>query len=335
MKERGASELSEKIRVGIYGYGNIAKGAEMTIAKCDDISIEAIFTRRDPSKMRSVSGAKIVAADKALEYVKKIDVMLLCGGSATDLPIQGPELAKHFNVVDTYDNHPKISEYLDAVNKQAELHKKVAIVSSGWDPGLFSMMKSLFSSFLPEGKNYPFWGPGVSQGHSEAIRRVEGVTDAIQYTVPVESVLSEVRNGSMKDYKTGQRHKRVCYVSVKKGADKDKIARTIRQMPNYFIDYDVEINFVSEAELKKNHSRMPHGGHVFRNGETASGEDYTMEFSMKFGSNPEFTASIMIAFARAAFRLFKEKDFGAKTVLDIPLSYLSEKSRKEMIKEFL
>ena len=323
----------KKIRLGIYGYGNIAKGIEKAARKNDDVSIEAIFTRRDPSGIGTISGIKATAADNVLDYVKKIDVMILCGGSAKDLPLQGPELAKHFNTVDSYDNHPKISDYMKAVGKQAEAHKRTAIISAGWDPGLFSMMKSLFSSLLPDGKNQAFWGPGVSQGHSEAIRRIDGVTGAIQYTVPSEDVMDEVRNGSVKDYTARQKHKRICYVAVEKNADKERISKTIMEMPNYYVDYDVDINYVSLAELEK-HGRMPHGGHVFRNGETAEGEKYSMEFSMNFGSNPEFTASIMIAFARAAHRLHSENVFGAKTPLDIPLSYLSPKNAKEQVKEF-
>jgi len=325
----------EKIRIGIYGYGNIAKGVEKAVAKNNDISIAAVFTRRDPSKMRSLSGAKIVSADKVLEYVDKIDVMILCGGSAADLPKQGPELAKHFNIVDSYDNHPKISEYLDAVGKQASKNKRTAIISAGWDPGLFSMMKSLFASLLPDGKNQAFWGPGVSQGHSEALRTIDGVIGAIQYTVPNEDVMDEIANGSVKDYTPRQKHRRVCYVAVKEGADKEKISKTIRAMPNYYADYDVEINYVTLDELKKKHSAMPHGGHVYRNGSTSDEEGYSIAYSMRFGSNPEFTGSIMIAFARAAFRLFRENNFGSKTALDIPLSYLSMKSKNEQIKEFL
>ena len=324
----------KKIRLGIYGYGNIAKGIERAAPKNGDVSVEAIFTRRDPSDIRTISGIKATASDDVLDHVKKIDVMILCGGSATDLPKQGPELARHFNTVDSYDNHPKISDYMKAVGEQAEAHRRTAIVSAGWDPGLFSMMKSLFSSLLPDGRNQAFWGPGVSQGHSEAIRRIDGVTGAIQYTVPSEDVMSEVRKGSVKDYTARQKHKRICYVATEKNADREKISRTIREMPNYYADYDVEINYVPLSELGRKHSRMFHGGHVFRNGETAEGERYSMEFSMNFGSNPEFTASIMIAFARAAFRLYEEKNFGAKTPLDIPLSYLSPKDAKEQVREF-
>ncbi|MDR0778158.1 MAG: diaminopimelate dehydrogenase, partial [Methanomassiliicoccaceae archaeon] len=259
----------------------------------------------------------------------------LCGGSATDLPIQGPELAKHFNTVDTFDTHAKIPEYLDAVNKQALSNNRTAIISVGWDPGLFSMMKSLFASLLPDGREQAFWGPGVSQGHSDAIRQVEGVAGAIQYTVPNENVLKEMRNGSEKDYTTRQKHRRICYVVAEKGADKEKISRTIKEMPYYFSDYDTEVNFISSAELEKEHSKMPHGGNVIRNGRTADDGKYSVEFSQKFDSNPDFTASIMLAFARAAFRMHNEAIFGARTVLDIPLSYLLQKDRIEQIKEML
>jgi diaminopimelate dehydrogenase len=324
----------EKIRAGIYGYGNIAKGVDKAIMKSSDISLVAVFTRRDPSSVRTISGVKVIAADKVLEYKDKIDVMLLCGGSATDLPIQGPELAKHFNTVDTFDTHAKIPEYLEAVNEQAVSHKRTAVISVGWDPGLFSMMRSLFPAVLPDGVTNSFWGPGVSQGHSDAVRRVDGVTGAVQYTVPAENILNDARNGSEIEYTTKQKHRRICYVTAKNDADKEKIAAEIKKMPNYFADYDTEVHFISEEELKDRHSRMPHGGHVFRNGRTGDGKD-AMEFSIKFDSNPDFTASIMLAFARAAFRLHKENVFGAKTVIDIPLSYLSAKKRDDLIREML
>jgi len=327
--------MAEKIRIGIYGYGNIARGIEKTIAKNNDLSLEAVFTRRDPSKITTVTGVKTESVSKVLEYTDKIDVMMLCGGSATDLPVQGPELAKYFNIVDSYDTHAKIPEYLDAVDVQARSNNKVAIISAGWDPGLFSMMKSLFASVLPDGKSYAFWGPGVSQGHSDAIRRVDGVEAAIQYTVPSENIMNEIRNGSVSDYTVRQKHKRVCYVVAKKGADKDKISKAIKDMPYYFNDYDTDVTFISAAELEKEHGRMAHAGSLFRNGTTSPGEGHSMEFSIKFDSNPEFTSSVMAAFARAAFRLYKEKDYGAKTILDIPVSYLSGKSRKELVKEML
>ena len=321
--------------MGIYGYGNIGKSVERVVADSDDLSLVAVFTRRDPSKVKiATSGAEVVATSRAFEFKDKIDVMLLCGGSPTDLPVQGPEVARDFNTVDTFDTHADIPKYLAAVGAQAEANKKVAVISAGWDPGLFSMMKALFSSLLPNGKGHAFWGPGVSQGHSDAIRHVNGVRDAIQYTVPSESVLKEMREGSVADYTARQKHKRVCYVVAEDGADKERIAKNIREMPKYFADYDTEVNFISIDELKKEHSKMPHGGNVIRNGMTGD-SDYHIELSMNFGSNPEFTGSIMLAYARAAFRLYKEGCFGAKTVLDIPISYLSPADRKELIAETL
>jgi len=325
-----------KIRAGIYGYGNIARGIEAAILKNTDFSLEAVFTRRDPSKVKvATKGVKAVAADKVLGYKDRIDVMFLCGGSATDLPAQAPELAKHFNIIDSYDTHAKIPEYLETVDRQAKLGKKAAVISVGWDPGLFSSVKALLAAILPDGKNYAFWGPGVSQGHGDAIRRIKGVAGAVQYTVPVESVVNEIRNGSVKEYTVRQKNRRVCYVAAEAGADRAEIERSIKEMPYYFSEYDVEVHFVSLAELEKEHSKMAHAGHVFRNGETSAGLDYSVEFSIKFGSNPEFTGSIMTAYARAALRLYNEKNYGAKTALDIPPSYLSPKDRKDQVKEFL
>jgi len=325
----------DRIRVGIYGYGNIGKSVERAIADSDDFSLAAVFTRRNPVSVNvATKGVKAVAADKVLEFKDKIDVMLMCGGSATDLPVQVPEIVKDFNIVDTFDTHADIPRYLDAVGVIAEKNKKVAVISAGWDPGLFSMIKALFASLLPNGKNQAFWGPGVSQGHSDAIRHVKGVADAIQYTVPSEKVLDEMRNGSTTDYTTKQKHKRVCYVVAEEGADKNRIAKDIKEMPNYFADYDTEVNFISEAELKKEHSSMPHAGNVMRNGKTGD-DDYHIELTMNFGSNPAFTSSVMLAYARAAFRLYKEGSFGSKTVLDIPVSYLSPKSRKDLTAETL
>jgi len=325
----------DRIRAGIYGYGNIGKGVERAIADSDDFSLTAVFTRRNPADVKvATKGVKAFAADKVLDFKDKVDVMLMCGGSATDLPVQVPEIVKDFNIVDTFDTHADIPRYLDAVGVIAENSKKVAVISAGWDPGLFSMIKALFASLLPNGRNQAFWGPGVSQGHSDAIRHVKGVADAIQYTVPSEKVLDEMRNGSTTDYTTKQKHKRVCYVVAEEGADKNRIAKDIKEMPNYFADYDTEVNFISEAELKKEHGTMPHAGNVMRNGKTGD-DDYHIELTMNFGSNPAFTSSIMLAYARAAFRLYKEGCFGSKTVLDIPVSYLSPKSRKDLTAETL
>ena len=325
----------DRIRAGIYGYGNIGKNVERAIADSDDFSLAAVFTRRDPVNVKvATKGVKAVAADKVLDFKDRIDVMLMCGGSATDLPVQVPEIVKDFNIVDTFDTHADIPRYLDAVGVIAEKNKKVAVISAGWDPGLFSMIKALFASLLPNGRNQAFWGPGVSQGHSDAIRHVKGVADAIQYTVPSENVLKEMRSGSTADYTTKQKHKRICYVVAEEGADKDGIAKEIKEMPNYFADYDTEVNFISAADLKKEHGTMPHAGNVMRNGKTGD-DDYHIELTMNFSSNPAFTSSVMLAYARAAFRLYKEGCFGSKTVLDIPVSYLSPKSRKDLTAETL
>lgn len=334
--KRTEDGVMKKIRIGIYGYGNIAKSVEKAISVSNDTVLAAVFTRRDPKELKiSTPGVPVAAADRAVEFKDKIDVMLMCGGSATDLPIQGPAMAEHFNIVDSYDTHAKIPQYLDAVGRQAEKGKRAAVISVGWDPGLFSMMRSLFTSVLPEGKDDTFWGPGVSQGHSDAIRRVEGVADGIQYTIPIADAVEKVRKGSSEEMTARQKHKRVCYIVAKEGADRKKITRTIKEMPNYFEPYDTEVNFITAEELKRDHKGMPHGGFVFRTGTTGEGDKHVVEFSLKLDSNPGFTGSVMVAYARAAFRLSNEKDFGAKTVFDIPLSYLSPKDRKELIKEML
>ncbi|MCL2711662.1 MAG: diaminopimelate dehydrogenase [Methanomassiliicoccaceae archaeon] len=327
--------MSAKIRAGIYGYGNIGKSVEKAIMRSNDITAEAVFTRRDPGKIRTLSGTKVIGADKVSEFKDKIDVMLLCGGSATDLPVQGPELVKEFNIVDSYDTHAKIPDYMKKIDSEARQNKKAAIISAGWDPGLFSIMRSLFMSVLPEGENNTFWGPGVSQGHSDALRRVEGVSDAIQYTVPSEKIFNDVKNRSQATFTMKQKLKRICYVVAEKNADKEKIKKTVKQMPNYFADYETDVIFISSEEMKKEHSMMNHAGNMFRNGSTDKNEEHQMEFRIKIDSNPGFTASIMVAYARAAFRLFNEKNYGAKTVLDVPVSYLSAMEREQQIKELL
>jgi len=324
-----------KIRIGIYGYGNVGKSVEKAVARNDDMSLEAVFTRRDPNSVTPTTGVKVVPSDEILTYKDKIDVMVLCGGSATDLPEQGPEMAKHFNTVDSYDTHAKIPEYLKKMDKNARMNGRTAVISVGWDPGVLSMMRSLFISSVPDGGNNTFWGPGVSQGHSDAIRRVEGVADGIQYTVPSESVLNEVRDGSRSEYTMAQKHRRVCYVVPKEGANRDTIAGGIRNMPNYFVGYDTEINFITAEQMHREHSKMPHEGYVFRNGTTGTDERNHMGMHIKFDSNPGFTASVMVAYARAAFRLFGEGDHGAKTVFDIPVSYLSKEGRDRLIAELL
>jgi len=327
--------MAERIRIGIYGYGNIGRSVEKAVLRNADMSLTAIFTRRDPGKVGTVSGMKATSVDNVLEFKDRIDVMILCGGSATDLPVQGPELAEHFSIVDSYDTHAKIPEYMEKVGRQAELGKKAAVVSAGWDPGLFSMMRSMFISVLPDGENNTFWGPGVSQGHSDAIRRVEGVADGIQYTVPAESIFNEVKNGSQAEYTMRQKLRRICYVVPDVDADKEGITAAIKGMPNYFADYDTEVNFITAEEMKRKHSGMPHAGNMFRNGSTDEDERHHLEFVLRMDSNAGFTASVMAAYARAAFKLSKDGNYGAKTVLDIPISYLSPKSRETQIAELL
>ncbi len=330
--------MSEKIRVGIMGYGNLGRGVELALKKTPDMELTCIFTRRNPESLTPISeNVKVYKAEDALNYKDEIDVLILCGGSATDLPVQGPEFARAFNTVDSFDTHAKIPEYFEKVDMAAKQSGKVGIISIGWDPGMFSIQRMLFGAILPDGNNYTFWGKGVSQGHSDAIRRVEGVKDAKQYTVPIESALEKVRNGENPEFTTRQMHTRECYVVAEDGADKAKIEETIKNMPNYFADYDTTVNFIDENELKKNHSGIPHGGFVLRSGNTGVNNEmsHVLEFSLKLDSNPEFTSSVLVAYARAAAKLNKEGISGAKTVFDIPISYLSPKSSAELRKELL
>lgn len=325
--------MDEKIRIGIVGYGNIGKGVEKAIKQNSDMELEAIFTRRDINELNSDS--KVVHISKLEVYKNKIDVMILCGGSATDLAEQGPMLASQFNTVDSFDTHAKIPEYFQRIDSVAKEGGTLALISTGWDPGLFSLNRLLGSAILPEGKEYTFWGKGVSQGHSDAIRRVEGVKNGIQYTIPVEKTLEKVRAGECAEFTTRERHERVCYVVPKEGADLHKIEEDIKTMPNYFSDYNTTINFISEEELKENHSGTPHGGFVIRTGKTGSGLNQTMEFSLKLESNAEFTSSVMVAYARAVYKMAKEGKKGAVTVFDIPFGYLSPKSPEDLRKELL
>lgn len=325
--------MDKKIKVGIVGYGNIGKGVEKAIKQNPDMELEAIFTRRDVSELDDNS--KLVHISRLEIYKDKIDVMILCGGSATDLAEQGPMLASQFNTVDSFDTHAKIPEYFERMNSVAKEGETVALISTGWDPGLFSLNRLLGSAILPEGKEYTFWGKGVSQGHSDAIRRVEGVKNGIQYTIPVEETLEKVRCGECSEFTTREKHERVCYVVAKEGADLHKIEEDIKTMPNYFSDYNTTVNFISEEELKKNHSGMPHGGFVIRTGKTGGGLNQFMEFSLKLESNAEFTSSVMVAYARAVYKMAKEGKKGAVTVFDIPFAYLSSKSPEELRKELL
>jgi len=321
------------INIGIVGYGNIGKGVEKAVLAAPDMQLRAIITRRDTKSITPASsGVPVLTLDEAEKKTGEIDVMILCGGSATDLPEQGPRFAALFNIVDSYDNHLKIPEYMNAIDSAAK--NTTAVISSGWDPGLFSIIRLLSGAALPDGQAYTFWGYGVSQGHSDAIRHIDGVKNAIQYTVPVESAIDSVRSGARPDLQTRQKHRRDCYVVADPGADKDRITKEIRSMPNYFADYDTTVCFIEDDELLASHSRMPHGGTVLHSGRTGLNE-HLIEFSLKLESNPEFTGSIMTAYARAAFRMSREGLFGAKTVFDIPLMYLREKDRLTLIKELM
>ena len=318
------------IKIGIYGYGNLGRGVESEIKKNKDMQLVAIFTRRDPSTLKTNSDAPVISASEVNEWKDKIDVMILCGGSATDLPVQAPELAKSFNTVDSFDTHAKVPEQFANVDASASAGSHVSIISVGWDPGLFSLNRIYAECVLPEGNTYTFWGKGVSQGHSDAIRRIAGVKDARQYTIPVEESIEKVRNGENPELTTRQKHTRECFVVAEEGADLAAIEKEIKEMPNYFDEYDTTVHFISEEELKENHSKLPHGGFVIRSGETGNGNKEIIEYSLKLDSNPEFTSSTLLAYARACYRLASEGNFGAKTVFDVPPSYLSALSGDEL-----
>jgi len=318
------------IRVGILGYGNLGKGVENSIRQNSDMKLEAIFTRRNPQDLKINSDAQVVSIDEIQNWQDKIDVLIICGGSATDLPKQTPQYAQYFNVIDSFDTHAKIPEHFANVDNVAKKSGKVAIISVGWDPGMFSLNRLYANAVLPEGKDYTFWGKGVSQGHSDAIRRIEGVKDAKQYTIPVEAALEAVRNGENPELSTRQKHIRECFVVLKDGADAKKIEAQIVNMPNYFADYDTTVHFISEEELKQNHAGIPHGGFVLRCGKTSEGTSHLIEYSLKLDSNPEFTSSVLVAYARAAYRLNQENVCGCKTVFDIAPAYLINKTNEEI-----
>ena len=321
------------IRVGIFGYGNLGRGVESAIRQNKDMELVAVFTRRSPESVKiRTQGVAVCHADDIESYKDKIDVMILCGGSATDLPVQTPALAKHFNVIDSFDTHARIPEHFANVDASAKESGKVAIISVGWDPGMFSLNRAYAMAILPDGKDYTFWGKGVSQGHSDAIRRVEGVLDGKQYTIPVESALEAVRSGANPDLSVREKHIRECFVVAKDGADKARIEKEIKEMKNYFADYDTTVHFISKEELDRDHSGIPHGGFVIRSGKTGfnSENNHIIEYSLKLDSNPEFTSSVLVAYARAAYRLNNEGARGCKTVLDIAPSYLTEKSNEEL-----
>lgn len=317
-------------RLAILGYGNLARGVEKAVKNNSDMELCAIFTRRNPSDLKVNSNAKVISVDEIENWKDKIDVLIICGGSATDLPVQTPKYAKIFNVVDSFDTHAKIPQHFENVDKSAKSANKTAIISVGWDPGMFSLNRLYANAILPNGKDYTFWGKGVSQGHSDAIRRIEGVLDAKQYTIPVDEALKAVRNGENPDLTTRQKHKRECFVVLKDGADSKKVEQEIVTMPNYFADYDTTVHFISHDELIKNHSGIPHGGFVLRSGKTSDGTNHIIEYSLKLDSNPEFTSSVLVAYARAINRLNKEGNYGCKTVFDIAPSYLSNKTNEEL-----
>lgn len=321
------------MKIGILGYGNLGRGIECAVKQNDDMELAAVFTRRNPDTVKILTeGVKVYPVSDILEHKDEIDVLILCGGSATDLPVQTPEYAKYFNVIDSFDTHARIPEHFDNVNKAATESGHMALISCGWDPGMFSLNRLYANAILPQGNDYTFWGKGVSQGHSDAIRRVEGVKDGKQYTIPVEAALEAVRNGENPELTTRQKHIRECFVVAEEGADLNKIEETIKNMPNYFADYDTTVHFISEEELKANHSGIPHGGFVFRSGITGwNGEHkHIIEYSLKLDSNPEFTSSVIVAYARAINRLHKEGVNGCKTVFDIAPAYLSKASGEEL-----
>ena len=327
----------EKIRIGIVGYGNIGRGVEQAIARNDDMELKAVFTRRDPKTVSiKTEGAEVKHFDDMVSMKEDIDVMVLCGGSATDLPVMGPEVAKNFCTIDSFDTHAKIPEYFANVDAAAKAGNNVSIISVGWDPGMFSLNRLYAESILVQGSTYTFWGKGVSQGHSDAIRRIPGVKNAIQYTVPVDEAVDQVRSGSEPKLTTRDKHTRECYVVAQEGANKAEIENAIKTMPNYFDEYNTTVHFISEEELKRDHSKMSHGGFVIRTGETGEeGNKHVIEYSLKLDSNPEFTASVLIAYARAAYRLNQKGENGARSVFDIAPALLSMKTPEQLRKEIL
>lgn len=329
--------MSEKIKIAITGYGNIGKGVELAVNTNDDMELVAVFTRRNPKDLQiATKTAKVLHVDDAQTMQDNIDVMILCSGSATDLPVQGPQFASMFHTIDSFDTHAKIPEYFEAVNKAASESNHVSIISVGWDPGMFSINRIYAESILPMGSHYTFWGKGVSQGHSDALRRIKGVKNAIQYTIPLEEAIEAAKSGNEPILSTREKHARLCYVVAEESADKTQIEKEIKTMPNYFDEYDTTVYFISEKELKVNHNKMPHGGFVIRSGKTNNGKNHhVIEYSLKLDSNPEFTGSILAAYARAAYKLSKQGQFGAKTVFDIAPALLSPKSAQEIRKNLL
>lgn len=328
--------MSSPVRVAIAGYGNLGRGVELALRQNPDMQLVAVFTRRNPADVKPLTaGVPVYSLDDAEQHKDSVDVMILCGGSKNDLPEQGPHLAQWFNTIDSFDTHAKIPEYFAAVDAVASRTKNVSIISVGWDPGLFSLNRLAGEVVLPEGNTYTFWGKGLSQGHSDAIRRVDGVKAGVQYTLPIEDAVNRVRSGENPELSTREKHRRECFVVLENAADEARVRDEIVTMPDYFADYDTTVNFISEAELKANHSAMPHGGFVIRSGVSGAGTSQIVEYSLTLGSNPEFTSSVLVAYARAAHRLAQAGDAGAKTVFDVAPGLLSPKSAAQLRKELL
>jgi diaminopimelate dehydrogenase len=328
--------MTKKIRVGIAGYGNLGRGVESAIAQNDDMELIGVFTRRNPEDLTLLNDkVPLYAHDSILEFKEKIDVLILCGGSKNDLPEQGPALAKHFSTIDSFDTHAEIPNYFEKVDQTAKPNENTSIISVGWDPGLFSINRLYGEAVLSEGTTYTFWGKGLSQGHSDAVRRVPGVKGAVQYTIPNEDAVNQVRSGSLPELSTRDKHTRECYVVLENGAVANEVEQAIVTMPNYFSDYDTTVTFITEDELKRDHAAMPHGGFVIRSGKTGNDTNQVMEYSLKLDSNPEFTSSVLVAYARAAYRMNQNGDYGAKTVFDVAPGLLSKKTAAELRKELL
>lgn len=324
------------MKIAIYGYGNLGRGVELAIRQNSDMELFGVFTRRNPDSVKiSTETAKVLPADDILKYKNDIDVVIICGGSATDLPHMTPYLAEHFNVIDSFDTHADIPTHFEKVDKACNIGKKIALISAGWDPGMFSLNRLYAASILPEGKDYTFWGKGVSQGHSDAIRRIDGVIDAKQYTCPVEAALESVRRGENPELTARQKHTRVCFVVAQDGADKQRIEQEIKNMPKYFADYDTYVNFITKEELDKNHSGIPHGGFVIRSGKTGDNNSHIIEYRLKLDSNPEFTASVLLCYARAIFKMRSRGIAGCKTVFDVAPRDLIALDYDEIIKTML
>ncbi len=323
--------MAETIKIAIAGYGNLGRGVETAIAKNKDMQLCGVYSRRSPESLKTVfNETPVYSIDELINHRDKIDVLILCGGSKEDLPEQGPLYAEHFNTVDSFDTHARIPEYFSSVDAVAKANNRTALISAGWDPGVFSINRVMSEALLPDGETYTFWGEGLSQGHSDAVRRVEGVADGVQYTRPVESAIEKVRSGSRPELSTREKHERICYIVLKEGADQEAVRQTIVEMPHYFSDYNTEVNFMSAEELARDHKAMPHGGFVIRSGNTTDANAQIIEYRLKLDSNPEFTSSILVAYARAVYRMAKKGQFGAQTVFDVPPAMLSSRAPEEL-----